>query len=33
MEAGIAMKLGNADGVKVSTAVARERTNIHYIQR
>lgn len=30
METGIAEKSGNADGVKVSTAVNRERGNIRY---
>jgi hypothetical protein len=33
MEAGIAKKSGNADGVKASTAVESERTNIPYMQR
>jgi hypothetical protein len=32
MEAGIARKPGNAGGVKASTAVESERTNIHYTQ-
>ena len=29
----VAMKSGNADGVKASTAVASDRTNIPYMQR
>jgi len=33
IEAGIAMKSGNADGVKASTARNRERANICYTQR
>lgn len=33
MEAGIAEKSGNADGVKASTVIDRERTNICYTQR
>jgi hypothetical protein len=33
MEAGVAKKSGNADGAKAATAVERERTNIHYMQR
>jgi hypothetical protein len=33
MEAGIAMKPGNAGGVKVSTAFSRGWTNISYTQR
>jgi len=33
MEAGIAMKPGNAGGVKASTVLAREWTNIYYTQR
>jgi hypothetical protein len=32
MEAGIAMKSGNADGVKASTADVSERTNIFHTQ-
>lgn len=33
MEAGIAKKLGNADGVKASTTLNCGRTNIRHIQR
>lgn len=33
MEAGIAMKPGNAGGVKASTAFSRGWTNIYYTQR
>jgi hypothetical protein len=33
MRAGIAMKPGNAGGVKALTVLGRERTNICYTQR
>ncbi len=33
MEAGLARKSGNTDGVKASTVTARARTNIHHTQR
>lgn len=33
MEAGIAEKSGNADGVKASTALERKRANIDYTLR
>jgi len=32
MGTGIAMKSGNADGVKVTHTSGSERTNIHYTQ-